>query len=243
MSTQNTAVEPLISTETAELIRKSLQAGHSLSEILDALSMGPEAEQVQAKAVVPVTLSEAAIKAAKQLPDVFGSVNPSTVRKLTDPEKAKLVAEREVLTLLEKEVKNRRTGENGIGQIGHNHLDKITEAQCEADGTPLPAVDARGHYLNKIADAVDNTGQSLVREVRTSKPAISNEMLHQAYQAGDISHAEWLRVTATPETPRVFDEIKAREAVKKDPALLAKLAAYATTPAKVTSAFTIKPTK
>lgn len=149
-----------------------------------------------------------------RLPEVFGKVNPTEVRELTDDEIAAIADERNVIDGLASLLKERK--EDGIREIIALHFDKVAERTgLVKDDT---ATDDKGHYLLKQEQVVGD--QKFSRQLSTKKPSLDGESLLAAYERGDITREEYLSCTREV---RVYDETKTRAAFKKNPLLLVKL--------------------
>ena len=188
-------------------------------------------EKVTPKAETPVPITDEHRAALARVVEVYGKVAPHTPRLLTAAEQRDIVDERQVIdTVLTLLAKRKDTS---IRETIANHLDKVAEKDGVADKDTER--DAKGHYVLKQSVPVPETSAALQRIVSEPKPSISNQLLHDLWQDGTLTREEYLSLTVVPEVQRVFDEDKARKAIKKDPALLAKIAKATTARAKTTT--------
>lgn len=189
----------------------------SLDELLRVAQ--PEAEVVKpttVPALEPMD-DEDRIVVAK-LPEVYARVRPAVRRKLEEWEIADLIEERRVLKAVEKLV------QKGVEDIKHiilNHMDVGEEERAEGDDPGLPYNDD-GHYIPhaKVQVGAPGTKKKFSWEPRPTKPSISLMDLVAAEEAGDITHKEFLAMTAQR---REFDQTKFMAAVAKDPTLIQRL--------------------
>jgi hypothetical protein len=189
----------------------------------------PEAE-VTPKPVAPIKITDEHRAALTRIVEQYGLVAPETPRRLTLDEQVAIVEERETIDVILGLLAKRK--DTSIREALANHLDRLAEEEA---GGPEAArarhgVNKDGHYTVKQDVPVDGTTHKIQGIVGEPKPSISNEALLSAYEKGDLTRAEYLSITR--ESLRVFDESKAREAIKKQPGLLFKIAKTTAKPAK-----------
>lgn len=164
----------------------------------------------------------------KVLPEIFGQVQVSEPRALTDTEAKALVEERDVIDRLMLVLKKRK--DETLRSNLANHLDALAEeAGLVTEDTPR---DKDGHYIVKQDVPVEGTGRKIQRIVSEGKASVDSAMLERLHEEGVLSREEYLSLTSPPTVKRNFDPDKARKAVLKDPALLEKIAAAVKAPRK-----------
>lgn len=178
-------------------------------------------------------LTEAHRAALARLPEVFGKVQVTEPRLLTQQEAAALVEERQTIDLLMGVLKKRK--DETLRENLANHLDKTAERTGVA-GPETPTNDA-GHYLVKQDVPVEGTGMKVQGIVSEGKATIDSARLKVLHEEGVLTRAEYLALTKVPEVDRVFDAAKARKAILADPSLLDKIAGATRQPSKT---FTVK---
>jgi hypothetical protein len=222
-----------------------------VSEVMDAVAQGKYtmAEAVAAalgeQAPKPVTPSEATFQVATitdaqraalaRLPEVYGRVVPEEIRALTGDELAAIADERETINTILTFLETRKA--DTIRETLANHMDQVLEGKGDQSQTKR---DGRGHYAVKHAVPVPGTDLKVKRSVSNPKPTIDGATIQRLHEAGKLTREEYLALTKMPDVKRNFDEAKAREAFKKDPALLFKVAAAVRQPPPTTS-ITINP--
>lgn len=188
----------------------------TFGEVLKQVTPGALPAEPERKPVATPKLPKAALDALKRLPAVFGGVAPTTARKLTNPERARLAEERQLIDAVLKPLKDRK--EVGIREIAAADLDVVAvERGLVKDGTPT---DANGHHAVKLSVPAPGTGKAFERRVAEGGVEVSSALLQAAHQRGLISRETYLKITSTPPVKRVFDPAKAAKAVAEDPALL-----------------------
>lgn len=193
----------------------------SLADILvEAFTPDTASNSTLPSAVKAPELTEAHLSALSALPEVFGKINPTTPRELTAEESKALVEEREVVDLLLTLLTSRKNGT--LREHLANHLDRLAEKEGLVE--EQAETDSKGHYFIKQDVPVDGTDRKIQRTVSKPKPVIDSAALQQMHEDGDLTREEFLSLTSIPEVPRVFDEAKARKAIRKNPGLLVKVA-------------------
>lgn len=167
-----------------------------------------------------VELTDTVVHALKKLPEVFGQVQPTEVRMLTDEESTALWEERkainDILTAL-------TTRKDAITDAVHNHMD--LRAQAEGLVKRTTERDANGHVLlaskgNPERLAIQGTNEEWSREYVSGSVTIAAEQLPEMVEQGELPREVYLSMTRAV---RVFDEGRAFNAMAKDPTLLGVL--------------------
>lgn len=189
-------------------------------------------EQVTVSVSKPIKITDAHRAALEQIVQAYGQVAPETPRLLTDTEALALLAERDLIDTILGLLKKRK--DESIREALANHLDRLAEAGA---GGPEVAddrfgKDKHGHYTVKQDVPVEGSGKKIQGIVGEPKPVVSSESLLDAHLRGDLTREEYLAITKVPEVGRVFDEEKARAAIKKNPEIFFKIARVTTIPAK-----------
>jgi hypothetical protein len=244
------AIQDLLSRAKSAVARDGRTFEQMLQDLID--SGLPSSSVAPAEAAPPPVkpLTDAQRAALVALPTVYGRVAPATSRELSDDEVAKLVAERLVLDLVAKLVKERK--EVGVREVAAHHLDHLAErtgrvtpedVYQEVDGERVLVAkaslrDKDGHYLDKTEHVDPESGKRWARTTSSGEPRVDSARLLAAHEAGVFDRAEYLALTSLPVVARVFDKAKASEAVRKDPSLLARLQEHAVVaPAPTTSIY------
>lgn len=156
----------------------------------------------------------------KVLPEIFGQVQVSEPRALTDTEAKALVEERDVIDRLMLVLKKRK--DETLRSNLANHLDALAEeAGLVTEDTPR---DKDGHYIVKQDVPVEGTGRKVQGIVSTGKATVNSADLLDLHNEGILSREEYLALTSVPPVQRVFDPAKAKKAILKNPALIDKIA-------------------
>lgn len=172
------------------------------------------------------TLTDQHLEAMIALPAIFGKVTPSQPRLLTEEEQVEVIKEREIIDTLLSVLKERK--DNSLRETLANHLDLLAEEEGLVDeDTPK---DKKGHYYIPMEAPVPGTGKKIQKIVSGPAPKVDSAKLLDLYEAGEITREEYLSLTKVPEVARVFDPVKARKAIRKNPALLGVLAQATTRP-------------
>lgn len=195
--------------------------GANLRKVAAALlddSPVPEGPKPQPAPVIPMT--DELVHALGILPAVFGKVQPTAVRTLSDEESRTLRDERAAIDEILKVLETRKSAIRGIV---YNHLDKVAENEGVVSITTER--DEAGHYIiarpkNPERAEIPGTTKEWSREYRAGSVTIEGARLKELLDAGDIDRATYLAFTREV---RVFDEAKAFEAISKDPGLLGVL--------------------
>lgn len=217
----------------------ALKEGKSLkeiaSEVLDDLPAVVTTEVVPFPPVPkPLVITDEHRVALAELSSVFGVVQPDTRRTLTPDEITTLYKERECLKTIGDLLDGR---EEAIKTLIRHHLDVDAETRgvavpkAKVDGAtgevivePSPR-DQHGHYVLATKGKperlpIPGTNQEWSREYRSGSVEVDTERLEALLAAGEISREDYLSFTREV---RVFDEDRAREAMKKDPSRFALL--------------------
>jgi hypothetical protein len=234
---QTTEVEPVLSGALALLTKKpnaSLADLAAQVAVVEAVQPHAEAEPFP-DLPKHTEASDTFRKALGQILKVFGSVEISTRRSLTQPELDKLTEEEAVIALIATTLKAR---DEAIRETIRVHMDVEAEEKGIAvpkdklgpDGSVIVAAtprDQNGHYL--LARSQDphqvQVGPVLwSQEFSQPAPKPSLDMLEALLASGKISREEYLSVTRAE---RVLDEDKMRALIRKNPksalALLRKI--------------------
>jgi hypothetical protein len=171
-------------------------------------------------------LTEEVLAALKGLPKVWGSVVIKDRRSLTAEEITRITAERLIITQIGAALAAR---DKAIAETIRVHMDVAAEEagvavpkdQLAPDHTVIVAAtprDQNGHYLlagSQKPHQVPAGPVAWSQEYSAAAPAPSDGELQAAYEAGDISRADYLAVTRQV---RVFDPVAARAYIRKVPA-------------------------
>lgn len=193
----------------------------AFADVLKSLLGGNTAKAANGtpKPPAPVALSDEHRKALKALPGVYGVVAPETARLLTDEELLQITDERDVLDTILSLADTRKKG--SLRETVAFHFDRMAEASGAATDADR---DDKGHVLVKQELPVPERGIKWQALVAEGSPRVDSAALLEAHSKGEISREDYLALTSVPEVPRVFDEEKARKAIKKNPRLLFALA-------------------
>lgn len=222
-------VAALVKGAMLEVERGKYTFGDALVAVLgDQIPDAP----VKPKAVAAIKITDEHRQALARIVEEYGQVVPETPRLLTPDEQAAIVAERDTIDVILGLLTKRK--DTSIREAIANHLDRLAEAEA---GGPDAArerygVNKDGHYTVKQDVPVEGTTRKMQGIVGEPSPTVSSEALLEAHERGDLTREEYLAITRVPEVGRVFDEAKAREAIKKDPELLFKIARTTVKPAK-----------
>lgn len=223
--------------ETTSALREALLKGDTKTygDLLRAAVAGrlPEGEPPEPTAPAPMPTDT--VKAVKELPKVFGKVQPATVRSLTPEEIKSLYDERKVLDALKTTIEARRTG---IRTTLFNHFD--VEADQEDETADVERSDD-GFYILEGVEPIPDTDQCFKREVRAGTPVLTVDALKALEEDpdSDFSHEDFLAVT---DQIRVINEHALVEHLKKGakrPGLLTAVAS-AVVPARKTVSLYIR---
>lgn len=182
----------------------------------------------------PLELTDEHKKALRSLAKVFGQVQKTERGTLTPEEIAAVYEEREVLRTITELLSGR---EDAIKEYVRHHFDVDAEERGvavpkavidRATGTVIVEPSPRskdGHYVlgtkgNPERLPIPGTNMEWSREFRADKPQVEGSRLKELFEAGEISKEEYYAFTREQ---RVFDADKARESLKKNPALLGVL--------------------
>ncbi len=185
------------------------------------------------EAVKPMPITEEQKAALARIADIYGSVAPSSARALSKDEAKAIVEERVVIDTVLGLLEARKS--KSIRETIANHLDRLAEKDHDHPADEHTEKDANGHYARKQDVPVEGTSLKMQRSVTDPKASVSSALLRDLHIAGVFDRAEYLSLTSVPEVDRVFDEAKARKAIKANPGLLSKIAQATTKPAKTTT--------
>jgi len=195
--------------------------GVSFEAVLKALVTEATEDAEVPKAPKAIELSDEAHHALQVLPAVFGSVQPTSARMLTEEEQRRIGEEALVLDALASDLKARR---EAISEAIRNHFDQaaITSGRI----TPDTPQDKHGHYVLSALKRperlpIPGTNRAWSSEYRSGRVTVSVDELFRLYEEGEIDRATFLAFT---KEVRVLDEDKAFKAVRKQPSLLGVLA-------------------
>lgn len=169
------------------------------------------------KAPASVEMTEDLRQALTLLPKVFGQVQVTEIRQLTDDERSALGEEQDVIEAIQDALETR---EKAIKESVRHHMDLV--AIAEGKVTKDTETDAHGHYVvaskgNPERVSIPGTDREWSREYRAGRVEIDGDRLLDLYEAGEISRKQYLAMT---KAVRVFDETKAMAAMEKDPGLI-----------------------
>ena len=197
-------------------------------------------EEVTPTALVPIKITEEHRAALAAIVEQYGQVAPETPRLLTEAEQVALIKERDTIDTILGLLKKRK--DESIREALANHLDRL--AEIEAGGPEAAEAkygkDKHGHYTFKQDVPVPGTDKKIQGIVGEPKPVVSSTALYEAHERGDLTREEYLAITKVPDVKRVFDEEKARAAIKKNPDLMFKIARATEVPAKTLTIKTAK---
>lgn len=178
-------------------------------------------------------ITAAQAEALIALPSVFGTVQPTERRALTDDEVSALYKERQVLKTLGDLLSGR---EEDIKTLIRHHMDVsaeergvavpkavVRDGQVVVEATPR---DASGHYILCAPKApercpIPGTSEDWSREYRSGKVEIDLGALERLHEEGVVSREDYLAFTREV---RVIDKAKVMEAIAKKPERLGLLA-------------------
>ena len=212
-------------------IERSIQRGQlklkdatSLAEVAKAMvSDTPPAvvgDEVQPFPALPgaIDITPEVKQALVDLQDVFGRVQPSHRKLLTDAEREALGRERAVSDVLIGLLTQRK---KDIREIIYAGMD----VKAERDGAD-PATsprDEQGHYaIGGNASEyqrlpIPGTNTDFVRETKSARVTYDEASLARMEQLGKVTHDQYLALTREV---RVFDEKKALLSMQRDPTLM-----------------------
>lgn len=176
----------------------------------------------QAAAVHVPEITKEQREALLRIVQLYGVVIPAERRVLAEGELAALMEERETIVKLLSFLVPRK--DNSIRETISHHFDVLIEQDSSFDAENPPPKDAKGHYAVKQEVPAPGTGKVWQRIVSNGKPTFTDADVERLHTEGLLTREQYLSLTKTPEVKRVFDEEKARKAIKKDPELLRILA-------------------
>lgn len=191
----------------AAAIAIAADPGTKLGDLLAELATLPDPKQ-QKKADLAVVerVGENLMRNISELPTVFGKVDPKSARSLNKTELAELLAEKERIDAVEKDIKKRK---DRIHAILSDHFDGVARRQRLVDeNTPQ---DDKGHYLlaskgKPETQPVEGSGKYFTRERSSDTTVFSMDLLEAALAAGDVSRADYLAVTRPVRTREIDEE-------------------------------------
>lgn len=196
--------------------RKALESQDAtFAMVLKAMANGVEPEQPKApKAPSAIPMTDELVHALGVLHAVFGQVNPTEVRVLTDEENALLLEENRTLDAIVKALVKRLEDTKVIAR-NHMHMTAVAEGHAG----PNAEVDQQGHVLvakpqEPYQVPVPSTDKAWSLQYVAPRVDIDQTRLEQLRAE---RHDEWLALTRQV---RVFDENKALDSIRKNPGLL-----------------------
>lgn len=228
--TPTTALAPTDET-VARMLTLVDTKGMTFGEALDTvLSEQVKTVSGRPEAIKPSPITEAQKEALAKVADVYGRVAPSSPRLLTKDEAKDIVEERQVIDTVLGLLEARKS--KSIRETIANHLDRLAEKDGADEHTEK---DRNGHYALKQDVPVEGTEVKMQRSVSDPKATVDSARLADLHAAGLIDRATYLSITSVPPVARIFDEAKARKAIKANPGLLSLIAQATTKPAKTTT--------
>lgn len=233
-ATEVVTMDPAVQTAIVE----ALEGGHSIEEVIEALLADRivAAEQPPPPPVKPQPLTEDERAALKRLPQVFGSVAPTTRRKLNATEMESLVDERNVISTILSRLEERKS--DSIRETLAHHFDVLAEEEAlrglpegvskRAQKEAVASIrrDAKGHYAVKQEQQTEHgKAQRIVSGGKVSGPTSAD--IQRLYDEGKIDRKTWMAITEVPVVAppkRNLSQARLREAVKRDPSLMFLLA-------------------
>ena len=223
MTDETTGLDEQAITQIADTLRASKDAD-LVALLVDSFTVSTTSTAPM-KVKVPV-LTDQHRADLKALPEVFGKVQVTEPRLLTEAETRDLVIERDTIDRLLTVLSKRK--DETLRENLANHMDRL----AEEEGIATEETDAKGHYFVKQDVPVEGTGRKIQRIVSEGKASVDSAMLERLHEEGVLTRQEYLSLTSPPTVKRNFDPDKARKAVLKDPALLEKIAAAVKAPRK-----------
>ncbi len=183
--------------------------------------------------VVPLT--QEARDAISALSGLLEAVElPSERRALTLTEQIDLLALGSTAKKVEAAVKKAVAA---VKQAVFFDFDVALEEDQDPEQLPLDGEEK--HYLVKQEKVVGDTGQRFTRELAEGAPVVAAIDLHELWQQGKISRADYYQATRKPDLPRETDEEGLLELLNKKPNLLPVIGDVVQ-PGKVTASFHIR---
>lgn len=210
----------------------------SLSDLFQSVVARPDPAAPDLAPPAPPKLTEEQKAALTRLPDVYGKVVVTAVRKLSHKEAAALVEEREIIDTLLGPLKKRK--EESIREVLANHMDLVLTDEQKAQARR----DRKGHYAPRTTqnEPVEGTGKKIQRSTSGGKPVLTIEHIEALHKDGRIDRPTYLKITKKPDMPRILDEDGLHRAIQKDPSLFFLLGSVAE-PTTPTTSITVVPDK
>ncbi len=203
----------------------------SLSELLEMVAPPPVAP-APASAPVPAVLTKDQKTAIDRFASVYGEVNPSEARLLSQAEVDALVDERTVLDTVAKAAEVRKAQ---IRSIAFSHFDAEIRANRPGGGADLE-VDDRGFFLTDAEVASPATGYRLTREIRKGAVSLSPAALEALASDPEVDWFTRDDYLAMTRPVRVIDDAAVAIHMRRRPeAVVRALAQVATRGQKVAS--------
>lgn len=223
------AADPQVQSLVKAGIQKVVEGKISLSDLFQTVIDRPEGAVPDLRPPVPPKLTDEQKAALERLPEVYGKVVLTSIRKLTAKEAAALVEERGVIDAIIGVLEKRKS--ESIREVLSNHMDMILTDEEKEQARH----DAKGHWAVKHEDPVDGTGKKIQRSVSGGKPRLTVAHVNTLHEAGVIDRKTYLAITRKPDEPRVLDESGLHRAIQKDPALFFALGSVAEPTAPTTT--------
>lgn len=207
-----------------------------LNEVLAIIAPSDDVAEVSVPSNIPLpaVISVKQRAALQHLSEVYGTVVPTSRRKLDAVERKKLLEERLTLDEIEKLSKKRK---EAIRTTAQNHFDVLAEEEDRANSkTPR---DKDGHYILEAEVDIPDTELKFRRELRNGSPSVNLRLLEALANDPDVEGFTRKEFNAMTTPVRVIDEHKVMMQLKKNPALV-RILAQATEPGTVIAAFTVR---
>jgi hypothetical protein len=194
--------------------------GANVKNLAAALAGDVEVPLEQAAEVVApkqVEITPALAEALKHLPEVFGIVQPDTIRRLTAAEIKALHDERSTIKAVIEDLLVRK---DSIDETVRNHMSVtaqvaglVTETtELDKNGRPIIAAPKDPQRCN-----IPDSTEAWSLEFRAGKVTVDGAELLAMYERDEISRETYLSFT---KEVRIFDEEKAMAAMRKNPDLI-----------------------
>jgi hypothetical protein len=223
----------------------------TFAEVMAIVGNPFEVSPIEATTEIHVPeITEGQRAALRKIALIYGVVQPTEPRLLSEEELSALMDERQTIDTILALLEPRKS--NSIRETIAFHFDKLVESSPGFDADNAPERDASGrHYAVKQDCPAPGTGMEWQRIVQNNKPTLTSAAVERLWEDGltcpacaerpdgeacgeHLTRKEYLDLTKAPEVKRVFDEEKARKAIKDKPALMFKLAKAAQPGSKTT---------